>query len=110
VRRQSRCRVRIGFGHAPRGADSLTGHRKLEACLKCGPTVKISWIRSSTQMMPYLPSTWGRSGRASQGKRPGSSMSATGAATRIEGHKLVQLPLTRDGSCTFASRLHSRHY
>lgn len=39
----------------PRGDDSLKGHRKLLAGLKFFPTVQISWMRSSTQMMPYLP-------------------------------------------------------
>lgn len=36
-------------------ADSLNGHRKLEACLKAGPAVKISCTKSSTQMMLCLP-------------------------------------------------------
>ena len=36
-------------------ADSLKGHRKLEACLKAGPTVKISCTKSSMQMMLCLP-------------------------------------------------------
>ena len=43
-------------GGVPRGADSLKGIRKLDACLKLGPTVTISWMRSSMQMMPKLPS------------------------------------------------------
>jgi len=40
--------------HSP-AEDSLKGHRKLDASLKAGPTVKISWMRSSMQMMPCLP-------------------------------------------------------
>lgn len=39
----------------PLGVLSLKYQRKLVACLKWGPTVKISCIRSSTQMMPNLP-------------------------------------------------------
>ena len=42
--------------HPPVGVLSLNGHRKFEANLKLGPTVKISCTRSSTQMMLYLPS------------------------------------------------------
>lgn len=36
-------------------ADSLKGHRKLEACLKAGPTVKISCTKSSMQMILCFP-------------------------------------------------------
>lgn len=41
----------------PEIAEKLTlkGHKKLEAYWKLGPTVKISWIKSSTQMIPDLP-------------------------------------------------------
>lgn len=39
----------------PLGVLSLKCHRKLEANLKVLPTVKISWIRSSMQMIPRLP-------------------------------------------------------
>merc|ERR1712019_312728 len=35
--------------------NSHLAHRKLEAYLKFGPTVKISWIKSSTQIIPILP-------------------------------------------------------
>lgn len=38
---------------------TLNGHKKFEAYLNLGPTVKISWIKSSTQMMleSFLPET-----------------------------------------------------
>jgi len=37
------------------GKLTLKGHKKLEAYWKLEPTVKISWIKSSTQMIPDLP-------------------------------------------------------
>jgi len=40
------------------GEDNLNAHKKLLASLKCGPTVSISWIKSSTQISPpvsFLP-------------------------------------------------------
>jgi len=39
----------------PVGLLNLKGHRKLLTCLKLGPTVTNSWIRSSIQMIPYFP-------------------------------------------------------
>ena len=41
----------------PLGVLSLKGQRKLEAALKLGPTVKISWIKSSMQIKSFLPAT-----------------------------------------------------
>ena len=39
----------------PRGPLSLKVHKKLLASLKWSPTVEISWIRSSTDEIPYFP-------------------------------------------------------
>ena len=43
--------------YPPLGLDSLNGHKKLFACLKFGPQVYNSWIKSSTQAIP-LPPSW----------------------------------------------------
>lgn len=42
----------------PLGLFNLNGQRKFEAFLKFSPTVKISWTRSSIQMMSCLPAKW----------------------------------------------------
>jgi len=38
------------------GESNLNGHKKLLASLKCGPTDESSWSKSSTQIIPCLPS------------------------------------------------------
>ena len=45
------------FSNPLRGELSLKGQRKLLAILKLGPQVQISWIRSSIQAIPCLPSS-----------------------------------------------------
>lgn len=50
-----KCLNFLGTPQPPDGLDNLNGHKKLLACLKCGPTVTISWIKSSTDKIPYLP-------------------------------------------------------
>mmetsp|Transcript_1864 Transcript_1864/g.171 ORF Transcript_1864/g.171 Transcript_1864/m.171 type:complete len:86 (+) Transcript_1864:146-403(+) len=41
--------------YPPLGLFNLKGHKKLLASLKWGPTVVISWIKSSIQLIPNLP-------------------------------------------------------
>lgn len=49
------------FCRPPKGQLSLNGHKKLLASLKWGPTVRISWMRSSIHIMPNFPSAYTKS-------------------------------------------------